>query len=119
MSGNRTSYNSGYIGKLGSSYADSNNTLAFPNAKYYDLYANGETYIDQTAYNRSHLGDATGETRSWYSDSANFPFADYPWFRRGGYCGNGSNAGVFNFNDCHGHAGTIYGFRVTLSTTGA
>ena len=118
MSGNSTSYNSGYIGKVGSSYADSNNTLAFPNAKYYDLYANGETSSNQTAYNRSHLGDATGETRSWYGDEAYFTFAIVPWFGRGGYYGYGSNAGVFDFHGDNGNANTGNGFRVALSTTG-
>ena len=119
MSGTDTSSNSGYIGKVGSSYADSGNTLAFPAAKYYDLYANGTTKDDQTAYNRSHLGDATGETRSWYSDDANFPFALGPWFSRGGSYFIGSGAGVFYFYNAGGGAYTNSGFRVTLSTTGA
>ena len=122
MSGRSTSSNSGYIGKVypdsSTGYIDSGNTLAFPDAKYYDLYANGTTYNNQTAYNRSHLGDATGETRSWYSDRAFFPRADDPWFLRGGSYNDGSGAGVFGFNSAGGGA-PGYGYRVALSTTGA
>ena len=117
MSGYTTEYNSGYIGKVGSSYTDSGNTLAFPNTKYYDLYANGSTYEDQTAYNRSHFGDATGETRSWYSDYANFINNDSPWFVRGGAYNNGSKAGVFIFSRAYGTGSENTGFRVVLSTT--
>ena len=120
MSGTDTSSNSGYIGKVGISYADSGNTLAFPAAKYYDLYANGTTSNDQTAYNRSHLGDATGETRGWYSDYAFFLYADEPWLERGGaYDRIGPYAGVFYFYRVFGNASTGNGFRVVLSTTGA
>ena len=123
MSGNSTSYNSGYFGKVypnaTTGYANSGNTLAFPAAKYYDLYANGTTYNDQTAYNRSRLGDATGETRSWYSDNANFPYANLPWFDRGGYYADGTSVGVFHFDNVNGTASSYTGFRVALSTTGA
>ena len=115
--------NSGYIGKLYSKstgYTDSGNTLAFPDKKYYDLYANGETYNDQTAYNRSHLGDATGETRGWYDDSAYFLYAFKPWFYRGGVYHQRSRVGVFNFSSYYGDASNSDGgFRVALSTTGA
>ncbi len=78
MSGNNVGENSGYLGKVGVNYINSGNTLAFPNAKYYDLYANGTTINDQTAYNRSHLGDATGETKSWYDDNSYFISAALP-----------------------------------------
>ena len=126
MSGISTSNNSGYIGKVyvyvsgtGYFYFDSGNTLAFPAAKYYDLYAYGTTYNDQTAYNRSHLGDATGETRSWYSDVANFLYVYIPWFVRGNIYINGSSAGVFCFSRNSGNGIGDHGFRVALSTTGA
>lgn len=42
-------------------------TLPF-GSKYVDHYSYGTTITDQTAYNRRILGDATGETRGWYSD---------------------------------------------------
>ena len=115
MSGYDTDYNSGYLGKVGSPYTDSGNTLTFPNAKYYDLYANGTSFND---YTRSHLGDATGETAGWYFDAADFVNSDLPpWFVRGGG-GDFKNfqyAGIFCY--VWGHGGNGYAFRVVLSVT--
>ena len=98
-------------------YINSGNTLAFPNAKYYDLYANGTTINDQTAYNRSHLGDATGETKSWYDDNSYFISAALPWFLRGGYYSNKSITGIFNFYNIYGNNNYNYTFRSVLTVT--
>ena len=100
MSGSDTSCNSGFTGKV---YAKGNYTsytgTAFPSSKYYDLYAFGTTINDSSAYARRILGDATSETRGWYSDSMFFVYAESPWFRRGSAY-NGTKAGVFNaFSD--------------------
>ena len=96
MSGYDTSFNSGFTGKV---YDDGNYTsytgTAFPSSKYYDLYAFGTTSDDSSAYARRILGDATSETRGWYSDYMSFACAKSPWFRRGGYAIDGSEAGVF------------------------
>ncbi len=117
MSGNNVGENSGYLGKVGVNYINSGNTLAFPNAKYYDLYANGTTINDQTAYNRSHLGDATGETKSWYDDNSYFISAALPWFLRGGYYSNKSITGIFNFYNIYGNNNYNYTFRSVLTIT--
>jgi prepilin-type N-terminal cleavage/methylation domain-containing protein len=68
-------------------------------SKYIDKYTYGTTTTDQTAYDRSILGDATGETRGWYSDYQNFvyPSSNRAWFGRGGNIINGSSAGQFAF----------------------
>ena len=73
-------------------------------AKYVTTYAYGSSEIDQTAYNRSRLGDATGEivtstggSGGWYSDYAHFPCFRNSWFSRGGYYGSTSSAGLFSF----------------------
>ena len=79
-------------------------------SQYIDIYAG-----DSEIY--SHLGDATGETAGWYSDSANF-VGPTSWFRRGGSIMNGPYAGVFYFHRNNGGS-TGDGFRVVLSTTGA
>ena len=117
MSGNNVGENSGYLGKVGVNYINSGNTLAFPNAKYYDLYANGTTINDQTAYNRSHLGDATGETKSWYDDNSYFISAALPCFLRGGYYSNKSITGIFNFYNIYGNNNYNYTFRSVLTVT--
>ena len=71
-------------------------------AKYIDTYAYGNTYNNQTAYNRARLGDATGEVvvssgTAWNNDYAYFVYSSNAWFRRGGGYNNGSRAGVFVF----------------------
>ena len=104
MSGYTTSNNSGFTGKV---YASGNYTsytgTAFPSSKYYDLYAFGTTFNDSSAYARRILGDATSETRGWYSDDMSFAYAMGPWFLRGGYAFRGSGAGVF----CAGRSGGL------------
>ena len=90
-------------------------TLPF-GSKYVDAYTYGTTYNDQEAYNRRILGDATGETRRWYSDYAYFPRSSNSFFIRGGYSDDGSGAGVFYFVNNNGFAYVINSFRSTLAT---
>lgn len=69
--------------------------------KYIDKYTYGTTYNDQTAFNRRLLGDATGETNSWYNDEKYFIYSMYspmPWFRRGGAYFDSSRMGIFAFD---------------------
>ena len=83
--------------------------------KYIDKYNYGTTTIDQTAYNRSKLGDATGETRGWYGDYAYFVYSSSPWFLRGGFYYYGSLAGVFGFYFSTGGAYSYYSARLVVS----
>lgn len=80
-------------------------------SKYYDLYEYGTSTSD---YSRSKLGDATGETRNWYSDTQNFIYSSSGWFLRGGTYYNGSNAGLFTFNYYNGAAYGNSGARAVL-----
>ena len=116
MSGNDTSWNSGFTGKL---YDSGNYTsytgTAFPSSKYYDLYAFGTTYNDSSAYARRILGDATSETRGWYSDGLVFTYAEYTWFVRGGPASLGSVAGVFCASWDTGSANGYVSFRSVLA----
>ena len=87
------------------------------NSKYIDVYDYGTTKKDQDAYNRRILGDATGETNGWYSDSANFIYSDdYSWFVRGCYATYGAPAGVFSFGGLLGDYVSFNSFRSTLAT---
>ena len=120
MSGRSSSYNSGFTGKIYDSgnFTDFTGT-PFPNTKYYDLYAYGTTYGDQTAYNRRILGDATGEVHGWYGDYENFVDSNIPWFVRGvGYSdgyGGPAGAGVFSFNFDAGEPNPELVFRSVLA----
>ena len=118
MSGYNTYMNSGFTGKL---YDNGNYTsytgTAFPNAKYYDLYAFGTTRNDSEAYARRILGDATSETGYWYSNTLIFACAYGPWFDRGGDALLGHGAGVFYADRGSGYAVSGISFRSVLTPT--
>ena len=120
-SGNSTSYNSGFTGLVGAS-GESYTGIPFPDSKYYDVYkaSSGTAISALTACNGGVCyGHALSEVNSWYSDFADFVSAKYPWFRRGGYYSDGTDAGVFNFVDSYGSAYVDGGFRSVVSFVGA
>jgi len=88
-------------------------------SKYVDMYAYGETGKDQAAYNRSHLGDALGETRGWYSDTNAFAYNDNMWVDRGGASGKGIEAGIYYFGRTTGVAGASRSFRSVITKIGS
>ena len=119
MSGGAAEYVMGNMSSTADSYTFYSSSSGFAsswysnysNQKYLNTYAYGSTGNDQTAYNRARLGDATGEVvstassaRGWYGDKTSFPDSNYSWFIRGGYYGNGSSVGVFNFDGFAGYA---------------
>ena len=74
------------------------------------------TAYDGTDVDTDHkIGDATKETKGWNGDSASFVGSDYPFFLRGGFSYNSSNAGVFNFGRSNGISYSYYSFRVCLA----
>ena len=113
MSGSSSSYNSGFTGKI---YDSGNFTqysgVAFPNSKYYDLYAYGTSYTYDT---RRILGDATGEVASWYGDYSDFVYSAYPWFVRGSRSNGPTGAGVFTFHRYYGSPDPHFAFRSVLA----
>ena len=91
----------------------------YSNQKYVNTYANGSSDINQAAYNRARLGDATGEVvasngSGWYINSAYFPYSSYPWFLRGGSYYNGSSTGVLGFISSFGSVGSSNSARAAL-----
>ena len=118
MSGyqSNNNYNSAFNGVLsdGTSFTG---IYAFPSKRYYDKYSYGTS---DTEYTRGKLGDATiemaptGTSGNWYGDYALFPNGSNPWFIRGGYYGNGANAGAFIFNYVNGGAYTHSSARAVL-----
>ena len=125
MSGGAYEYVMGNMSSGSGSYtyyprsAGSNFSYSSTTAKYIDTYAYGTSYSDQTAYNRARLGDATGEVVSSssyarYNDYAYFVYSSNPWFLRGGYYRDVSNAGVFSFDGNSGNAGSGVSARAAL-----
>lgn len=97
------------------------------NLKYYDSYSYGASGTAQTAWNRSRLGDATGEIVSgtsflsaWITGSgvngsaSGFIHSSYSWFLRGGSYRD-SYSGTFDFDYNNGTVKTFYSFRSSLS----
>ncbi len=82
---------------------------SFPEAKYYNSYANGTSEYDLA---RNILGDATSETRKFYSDYSFFPIRVVPWFSRGGSI---KYSGVFGYDNLEGSAYSTAGFRITIT----
>ena len=110
MSGGAYEYVMGNYNKTAGS---SGLTVSGVPAEHIDIYSG-------TSVAASHLGDATGETAGWYSDSAGFVTSGGPWFNRGGYDNYAGRAGVFSFDSGNGFTGDVsqlYGFRVVLSIT--
>ena len=94
------------------------------NEKYVDTYSLGSEDKYQKDYNRSRLGDATGEVSSstdgkgWNLDYAYFVKSgnDNAWFRRSGGqdIANNGGPGVFFFSNTNGSANNKYGTRAVL-----
>ena len=73
-------------------------------------------YTDTTASSAYKYGDATYETSGWNSDYAFFVFSYNPFFGRGGYHDNASDAGVFDFSSrSSGGGSNTFSFRVGLA----
>lgn len=82
-----------------------------PDVKYYDMYSYGET----SDITRGHLGDATKETRSWYSDYATFPHLTTSWNCRGGGRDRKTSAGIWDSNQFFGSGSGNTSFHVVLT----
>ena len=123
--GNISSVTTGYtFYPSSSSFASSWYTTS--TAKYLTTYAYDTVNGNQKAYNKGRLGDATAETLlsastsgGWYSDATLFPYSSSAWFERGGYCSQGSNAGVFYFNSDAGYNYSMSSSRAALVSLSA
>lgn len=113
-----SSHNSGFTGKLGTSGEDYIG-VSFPNLKYYDVYkaSNGTTINqDKACDGKICYGHAINpEVKNWYGDYSVFVSTSVPWFLRGGYCDNGTDAGVMSRHYRDGGARSYYSFRLVLS----
>ena len=131
MSGGAIEFTMGNVSKSSGSYTFYPSDSGFASswyttstAKYLTTYAYaGYSYDNQTAYNITRLGDATGEivlsadgsgAGGWYSDYSRLPCSDAPWFSRGGTFDKGVNSGIFFF---WFHGG--FGYSVSIHSTRA
>ena len=87
--------------------AGSNYTYSAATAKYINGYAYGKTVGAQAGYNRTRLGDFTGENtinevdsslginKGWFDDYAIVPFNTNYWYTRGASGADAAYAGIF------------------------
>jgi len=121
MSGFNTFKNSNFNGTLydGTSYSDG---ISFPESKYYDLYLSSQFTGLITGIELCTLetcgGHALNETAWWYDDFGDFISSTYPWFIRGGYYEDGSDAGEFYILYDNGYASDSNSWRSVLVVDG-
>ena len=116
ISGRNETRNSGYTGIL---FDDNDKKIitknyvgmSLPNSKYYDLY---DFDTDIYSVNRSHYGDATGETIYWYEDFHVFVVNPVAWFMRGGLYNHNINDGVFAYGAQTGLVSPLRSFRTVI-----
>lgn len=116
ISGRNETRNSGYTGIL---FDDNDKKIitknyvgmSLPNSKYYDLY---DFDTDIYSVNRSHYGDATGETIYWYEDFHEFVVNPVAWFMRGGLYNHNINDGVFAYGAQTGLFSPLRSFRTVI-----
>ena len=119
MSGNDSSYNSGYTGKVYDSGKYTSYTgIAYPDTKYYDKYSFS---TNDNSRIRSKLGDGMKEVYNyntgsgWYSDAGSLASSDSPWFERGGGYFSGTMAGVFFSIRSNGNANSYASSRLVIT----
>ena len=87
------------------------NVNNMPASKYYNLY---EYDASSSSYSRRKLGDSTGETKDWYSNTVPFINSSNGWFRRGGCYVNGISAGILSFGNDNGNGSQYNASRSVL-----
>ena len=125
MSGGAYEYVASYVGN-GNDYLQTYGASLVNSSSGHlkQVYSKGTSDYYEPNYqaNKGRYGDAVYETstagagtNSWYGDYSIFPNASYPFFHRGGVCGEGSPSGAFFFNYGTGNSDSNYGFRPVLA----
>ena len=98
-----------------------NNTISnagfsnLPETKYYNSYTNTGTNNSPITDYTSDMQHALTETKNWFGDGAYFVDSTVPWFVRGGYEYNGSNAGIFGYGYYSGFSSVDEASRSVLA----
>jgi hypothetical protein len=123
MSGGSNERSSSYINNGNANLINYGSSIISATSKYSDAYISGtpDNVANDYALAISHKGDATYEISNntngayaWHSDHSYIPNTTYPWFLRGGHCGQTINAGPFYFGYSNGSAANNYSFRATI-----
>ncbi len=113
-----------------SSSGSSTGSYDLPNEKYYNKYKSAkptsysfpDVNLDSACNGGKCYGHALGETygassgyNGWYGDYAYFVSRGGPWFRRGGYYGDATGAGVFSADHGNGNSVSSYSCRLAFA----
>ena len=119
MSGDDTSYNSGYTGIIYDSgnYTSYTGTYSYPENKYIDKYSFGTS---DTQRIRSKLGDAVKEVYNtgnygWYRDDSYLAHSGSPWIGRGAFYVDVFDGGVFISSNYFGNADSFSSSRLVIT----
>ena len=124
MSGGAWEYVAAYVNNGNSNLTSYGSSLVNGDAKTKNVYSKGSSDSRDNNYsaNSGKYGDAVYETSangnssssSWYGDCSYFPSTGDPFFKRGGYCNDGTYAGVFYFDYNYGVSYSGTSFRPVL-----
>ncbi len=93
---------------------DESDFTAFPEQKYWDKYT-GTSWSYDSKKENAIKGDATYETKKWFTDTGAFVAPVSPWFKRGGNTTTPDDSGIFcSFLDGTGRSSMTFGFRSVL-----
>ena len=124
MSGGAWEYVAGYVNNGNGNLTSYGSSLVNGDAKTKNVYNKASSDNNTNNYNANSgkYGDAVYETSangnssngSWYGDYSYFPYTSYPFFIRGGYYDDGTDAGVFYFDSSSGGSSSSNSFRPVL-----
>ena len=114
-------FNSAGESNLIASYGSSFASVGGTSTKYATEYSNSSsTYKDDFTLGKvSMVGDSIQEiyisnNTGWNQDYVDFVSSECPFLTRGGFCSDGTGAGVFDSYSVSGYYNVDYGFRVVL-----
>ena len=84
-------------------------------SKYYNLYTSND--VGKSCNGEKCIGHGLSETAGWYNDYHSMVSETYPWLVHGGYYGDNTDAGVFQFYSTAalGGVGNFGSFRLIMS----
>ncbi len=97
MSGGSSEYVAAYVNNKSSSLDSYGESLVNAEGYKKDVYEKDNYEDSKYRYGDGIYEISGGSGAVWFGDEAGFPFSYTPFFRRGGYCGYGTTAGLFAY----------------------
>ena len=114
MSGGTYEYLAAYVNNGNANLTTNGLNIINAPSKYKDVYQNYASTVNNKGDAIWEISSAATGGTSWYADFSYMPDGSIPWFARGGYYTDTSNAGVFALGRREGSAINYVGFRPVL-----